>query len=494
MDSEPELEKHRNTIALRLAPAYQMLKHNLNMNDLTRINEITKVIPASPMALAAYTPPPSCDDRPNINKLAMRKIQGVLVFECAKAARLAFSLTNSHTSGYTDGRTEHDVNHTQCGTHRSQMSRIFMSSLFYYTNRLSAAAFVFHCRYILNLPALISICRDTGEQVGCTNEAKSFPVCAAGHNKIELIDPAANHPTACKQTYKTRYSLHERINRIIIQFAREAGAYTEREPPTPGILQDMCTPDQARTWFPKDSNANTRHRATILRGMYEKALNTDRGLPRKHLMNLVHAFAMATPGGTKGLRIDSRLLFGDEEFWIDGGATHTTQNGMIRKTTKWVNELMTANLASGGILRANSKLMEPSPCVSNAVAIKNSRYEPLLDIAAAQVKNGTRSIMPTFITAIVSHTGEMAPGVFTLVEAITRQYAKTITPTDLEDGISKTKRTGRFRSRFKDAIMTAMAEGFGRTLVSAGREFLPYIRKHKVIVGYQNLLTSEYTA
>ena len=51
----------------------------------------------------------------------------------------------------------------------------------------------------------------------------------------------------------------------------------------------------------------------------------DRGPAKQAIMN-IHAYVLATPGGTKGLRIDSRLSFADEEYWVDAGAVHPTTN------------------------------------------------------------------------------------------------------------------------------------------------------------------------
>jgi hypothetical protein len=227
-----------------------------------------------------------------------------------------------------------------------------------------------------------------------------------------------------------------------------------------------------------------------LRNMLDMVHSIERGETRNAMMNKVHAFALATPGGTKGLRVDLQLLFDDEEFWVDSAATHPTTNSTTSRVTKWVKAHDTANEEAGGLLRLNSMLMEPSPCVATAVNTKHNRYGGLLDVASTQFKAGARATQPVFIAAVTSHTGEMAPELHTLVESITRQYARTITKHDLEDGVSKNRRTGIFRSRFKDALMTAMAEGFGRLLAGAGRVSIPYITRQKGLEGYSAFLPS----
>ena len=70
-------------------------------------------------------------------------------------------------------------------------------------------------------------------------------------------------------------------------------------------------------------------------------------------------------------------------------------------------------------------------------------------------------------------------------------YACTITPRDLDDGISKNRRTGMFRARFKDALMSATAEGFGQVIAKAGKVHVPYLKKQCAMEGYTPLLRSK---
>ena len=139
----------------------------------------------------------------------------------------------------------------------------------------------------------------------------------------------------------------------------------------------------------------------------------------------------------------------------------------------------------------NAMLMEPSPRVQARCNEKHNTYRGLIDVAYSQHKAGQRAIMPVFVAAIVSHTGEMAPELVTLIENITRQYACTITPRDLDDGISKNRHTGMFRARFKDALMSATAEGFGQVIAKAGKVHVPYLTKQCAMEGYTPLLPSK---
>jgi hypothetical protein len=136
---------------------------------------------------------------------------------------------------------------------------MFVGSLYHFRNRLSIYGFVFHCRYFFNLPALVPEYRDTGEQSGLVGEAGTQTLCTLDHKDgPQTLDPTGNHATSCTSTHGARYGLHERLNRVVMAFAREAGATTHREPPTAStLLNYVCTPDQCRTMFPKQLNTRS---------------------------------------------------------------------------------------------------------------------------------------------------------------------------------------------------------------------------------------------
>ena len=116
---------------------------------------------------------------------------------------------------------------------------------------------------------------------------------------------------------------------------------------------------------------------------------------------------------------------------------------------------------------------------------------PIMTIAEKQFKKGNRTTVPTFVAAIISHTDELAPELITFIEHVTKQYARTISPTDLEDGVSRARRTSIFRCRYKDALMAAMAEGWGRTIADVGRPWLSKAALSKsTLEGYQSYLPS----
>ena len=102
--------------------------------------------------------------------------------------------------------------------------------------------------------------------------------------------------------------------------------------------------------------------------------------------------------------------------------------------------------------------------------VKVAKYSPAVADATQQVRNGTRAMAPVLVPCIFSHAGEMSPESLRVVELITRrrQFSSLASTLYFEDGIPLKRRTAAFRSRFKDALMVANANGFGSTVAHAG--------------------------
>ena len=100
--------------------------------------------------------------------------------------------------------------------------------------------------------------------------------------------------------------------------------------------------------------------------------------------------------------------------------------------------------------------------------VKKKKYAPLVVVATHQVTNGYRAAVPVLIPCIFSHAGEMSPESLRVIELITRDYKHMSSLLYFEDGVSLKRRTAAFRTRFKDALMVANANGFGSTLAHAG--------------------------
>jgi hypothetical protein len=65
--------------------------------------------------------------------------------------------------------------------------------------------------------------------------------------------------------------------------------------------------------------------------------------------------------------------------------------------------------------------MDPSPTITKAVDRKHRKYRPLVHMAhVLRLKRRSSKHLPVFVAAAaVSHTGEMAPELFTFIEWVT---------------------------------------------------------------------------
>jgi hypothetical protein len=111
---------------------------------------------------------------------------------------------------------------------------------------------------------------------------------------------------------------------------------------------------------------------------------------------------------------------------------------------------------------------EPSPAVVITAKNKANQYRRLMDIAANQVQNRKRDSLPTFVAGIMTHLGELGPGMIDLIETLTSTAGQAYQGGILARGLSRSKTTAIFRTKLKDALLAANARGFGQALVAAG--------------------------
>ena len=185
------------------------------------------------------------------------------------------------------------------------------------------------------------------------------------------------------------------------------------------------------------------------------------------------ADAIASLGSTaKGVRLDlviEQLPCGGKDLLIDFSGIHATAVATLAKLKLFMTALSISDTVAAGVVSNNPTARVPSPAVVAAEELKQKRYATLMDIANRQLEANKRERKPVLLPAIITHLGELGPGFITLVEELTacagRQY-RAHSP--LSCGRSKAKTTAAFRTRLKDALMAANAEGFGRALMVAG--------------------------
>ena len=487
MKADPKIYEMRATVAANLVPCYEYLLTALDVADFSDLPEIRKVIPASPAALIRALPTDPA--RPITKTSAMRKVQGVLVEACGRVALRNFRFVYGSSCRIKEGTTQADLAHVQLMTSRSQLSRAYCASLFYQHNRLSRDEFINGARYHLNLPQLVRWGDGYGNLLGLddTQELNDQGFCAVDHGTVALLDPTGQHACFCKSGKKAKYQMHSQLNLTFQRFAREAGGHTEREPGTSSILMNKIAPAHVRLMFSKTNNAQQRARQTIMTILSNNFLGTNDGERRRRLAQQMQQLADQSPKEWKGLRIDLRVSFPDAEVWIDGSIRHPTAATQLPRVTAWTHKLLAAEadaLAGGG--GRNLMDREASPMVSVACAQKHKTYGPLLETARRQHTNKDRPFAPVFVAGVISHAGEMAPELIGMVEFFTNQYAKHISTMGFEDGVPKARRTADYRCRFKDALMTTVLRGFGRTLGAVGLPWdqagaLPLYEENRVV-------------
>ena len=147
---------------------------------------------------------------------------------------------------------------------------------------------------------------------------------------------------------------------------------------------------------------------------------------------------------------------------------HSTAPSSLDSVLNFVRRLYAAEKAAGGNFALNVLAGHVSPPLARYGRHKQAHYLPMVEEAVKQVKKGKRAQAPRFSPAIFSHLGEMSDSVIGVVEMITKVYRDSLAVKFFEDGISVSRRVAEFRGRFKDALMVAIAAGFGTTLAAVG--------------------------
>lgn len=186
---------------------------------------------------------------------------------------------------------------------------------------------------------------------------------------------------------------------------------------------------------------------------------------RTTLMAEMRELLTYIPAKTKGLRLDIAFKADrGDELYIDVGSLHTTTaaGNPSRRTKTWL-------FYQKAPLRSDANHLGVSPVVAAAARTKDIRYTPLLQrVKAFYEESRRRRPAPVFNAAIVSHRGEFSRGTFSAIEWLATQAYITKANSDSTDGVTPSQASAALRSHLKDALATAVANGFGAVLLSAG--------------------------
>ena len=230
------------------------------------------------------------------------------------------------------------------------------------------------------------------------------------------------------------------------------------------LLQGDYTEEQCRTLFPSRSTAALKQQAETCASLIQKLHDSEEADREAH-QHALSEFLRSVGDGAKGLRVDIALTSPNGLLaLVDGSCIHTT---CASKRDK--NFVFLKDKAMRGIVNAGSDA-QMSPAVEEAEAKKVSKYLPLLNrVKAREERLGKRhSEQARFFGCIMTHDGEFSDGTFGLIEWLVRQYRLSLSDDDLWGKLSRGAMAADFRSRIKDGLVTAMANGWGRMLKEGG--------------------------
>ena len=99
-----------------------------------------------------------------------------------------------------------------------------------------------------------------------------------------------------------------------------------------------------------------------------------------------------------------------------------------------------------------------------------------MHLVMGQLAAGKRTLKPVLMSAVVTHLGELGPDTISLVERLTGVAGKQFCASSPHArGLTKTRVTAAFRSRFKDALLAANARGFGEALIATGNPIAGWV-------------------
>ena len=86
-----------------------------------------------------------------------------------------------------------------------------------------------------------------------------------------------------------------------------------------------------------------------------------------------------------------------------------------------------------------------------------------------QMEANKRDRLPVLVPAIITHLGELGPGLISLIEELTACAGRQYRPNSpFSCGRTKARATAAYRTRLKDGLLAVNAEGFGRALMATG--------------------------
>jgi hypothetical protein len=249
-----------------------------------------------------------------------------------------------------------------------------------------------------------------------------------------------------------------------------------REPATVGILMDEFSYDECRALCPKILTVEKKALATLFHATMLRLAAIDINIPgheaeMQMVKDQIATAIVALGNSTKGVRLDMLIELPDvgKDLLVDFSGTHPTAVAHIPKLKHFVTALTISDTVAAGVAANNPTARKPSPAVEAAEKLKTQRYATMLEIAMRQMTTNKRDRLPVLIPAIITHLGELGPGLISLIEELTACAGRQYRPNSpFSCGRTKARATAAYRTRLKDGLLAANAEGFGRALMATG--------------------------
>ena len=401
-----------------------------------------------------------------IKKNKRAKVQSILMELVNEQARSTLEEDILRSAG-TPKLGKSDAAHFLTALRRSQLSRMVTAPRGIRANEVQSSYFAATALHYLNLPQHQIWNLGLLGEGGCRAEP-----CRNNHDSNCFLDQNGDHIVGCTSSNRARQSLHGAFNRVFVNAALEIpGMTAQLEPPTVDLLQGDYTEEQCRTLFPHRSTQQLRRDADTCAQILNR-LHNSLGADRMRHQRSLDEFLTAVGDNTKGLRVDIAIRARNGQLvLVDGSCIHATSTSKRDRLFSFLVDKATRDVVNTGTEA------EMSPPVEEAQGNKKQKYDPLLNrVRARESRMGTRRThLARFFGCIMTHDGEFSHDTFALIEWLVKQYRLSLTTEECWGKQSKGSMAADFRTRIKDGLVAAMANGWGRMLKEGG---FP-LRKHR---------------
>jgi hypothetical protein len=456
---DPVLERCRHHLRGDINHAYQLLYSALGVQTIPASSPLLGVLPPSPdvLALGDFAASfllnnPKAKPQSIINSVITEHTRNQL------RAKVVADSGQVHTS-------KSDTIHVLAISSRTQLTRVFASSLWHEHNRVAPGPFVAWCRAYLTLPQLLT----WGHCPVPDGWDCELETCRLAHGPTpQLLDPSGDHCGACKSAYLARYLMHTKLAEVFVSSAASLGLTAQREPATASLLEGKFSAAQCRMMFPDQATKELKTIAASADALLKEADGLV-GATRAAALAKLETLLATVPLKTKGLRVDASLtsVDGKSEVWIDVGTCHPSCKTIRSKEFAFLTQEQTSR-STGDSPLLPAEHLPPTPAVEERVKTKRLKYQPLLRQAGVLRLRRHRAKGPVFRACIVSHTGEFSSDVFETIEFLASQVLRQTRKFPRDDGVSSSRAAALFRTTLKDRIATVIVQGYGNMLRAVG--------------------------